>query len=127
MKMCGCVAAALLLSACASQPEDIHATSVSTFNYRDYDCDQLSTEAIRVTNRVVELRKELKKEADTDAVQMGVGLVLFWPTLFFLEGDNSPEAVEYARLKGEIEAIEKVSVQKKCAITIKPSTGLGGN
>ncbi len=53
---------------------------------------------------------------------MGVGLVLFWPTLFFLEGGDGPEAAEYARLKGERDAIEKVSIQKKCAIEFKPIT-----
>lgn len=50
---------------------------------------------------------------------MGVGLVLFWPTLFFLEGGDGPQAQEYARLKGERDAIERVSIQKKCGIEFK--------
>lgn len=40
---------------------------------------------------------------------MGVGLVLFWPALFFLAGDDQKE--ELARLKGEYEALEKASIQ----------------
>ena len=47
---------------------------------------------------------------------MGVGLVLFWPTLFFLEGGDGPEASEYTQLKGEFEALRINSVQKKCEI-----------
>ena len=47
---------------------------------------------------------------------MGVGLVLFWPTLFFLEGGDGPEASEYTQLKGEFEALRTNSVQKKCEI-----------
>jgi len=41
---------------------------------------------------------------------------LFWPALFFLDGDN-PQAVEYARLKGERETLEKVAIDKNCRST----------
>ncbi len=34
--------------------------------------------------------------------------------MFFLEGGDGVEAQEYARLKGEHEAIETASIQKKC-------------
>jgi hypothetical protein len=50
---------------------------------------------------------------------MGVGLVLFWPALFFLEGGDGPEAAEYAQLKGEFEALRENSIQKKCGIESK--------
>jgi hypothetical protein len=43
---------------------------------------------------------------------MALGLILFWPSLFFLDGDG-PEAQEYARLKGEYEALEVASIQEK--------------
>ena len=43
-------------------------------------------------------------------------MVLFWPTLFFLEGGDGPEASEYTQLKGEFEALRTNSVQKKCEI-----------
>lgn len=51
---------------------------------------------------------------------MGVGLVLFWPTLFMLEGGDGPEAAEYARLKGEYEALRKVAIEKKCDLSLLP-------
>jgi len=46
--------------------------------------------------------------------------VLLWPTLFFLEGGDGPEAQEYGRLKGEKEAIESVAIHSKCGIAFKP-------
>ncbi|MGH9425353.1 MAG: hypothetical protein ACRD2L_03485 [Terriglobia bacterium] len=49
---------------------------------------------------------------------MAVGLILFWPTLFFIDG-TGPEAQEYGRLKGEYEALEKVSIQKECGYEFK--------
>ena len=94
---------------------------MSTLQYKDYDCDQLSAEAARVSRRVSELHGSLKKTADNDAAQMGVGLILFWPTLFFLEGGDGAQAQEYARLKGERDAIEQTSVQKKCGIQFAPT------
>ncbi|MDC1214123.1 hypothetical protein N8000_06600 [Rhodospirillales bacterium] len=80
----------------------------------------MTLEATRISNRVNELHSQLEETADNDAAQMGVGLILFWPTLFFLEGGDGPQAQEYAKLKGERDAIEKVAVIKKCAIEFAP-------
>ncbi|PIW27264.1 MAG: metal ABC transporter ATP-binding protein [Rhodospirillales bacterium CG15_BIG_FIL_POST_REV_8_21_14_020_66_15] len=113
-------ATVLTLSACASQPNEISAQNISTLQYKDYDCDQLAMESDRIDRRIGELHGQLKKKADDDAVQMGVGLVLLWPTLFFLEGGDGPEAQEYGRLKGEKEAIETVAIHNKCGIAFKP-------
>lgn len=44
---------------------------------------------------------------------MGVSLVLFWPALFFIDGDN-PDAQEYARVKGEYLAVEQAYIKKNC-------------
>ena len=46
---------------------------------------------------------------------MGVALVVFWPAIFAIKG-NEKSAAEVARLKGEIAAIEKASVEKSCDI-----------
>ncbi|MDC2993211.1 metal ABC transporter ATP-binding protein [bacterium] len=107
-------AAAFTLLGCASHPDKISTASVSVLQYKNYSCDQLASEEQRITNRASELYSSLKKTADTDAIQMGVGLVLFWPTLFFLEGGDDERAREYSKLKGEKEAIETASIQKNC-------------
>ena len=116
MKQIIALAAATLLVGCASQPEEIAPQYVSSIQYQDYDCKQLGGEVARVSRRVSELHASLEKTADNDAAQMGVGLILFWPTLFFLEGGDGAQAQEYARLKGERDAIEQISVKKKCGI-----------
>ena len=85
----------MALSACASSPDKMSAMSVSTLAYESYDCDQIAAESQRVERRVAELYGQLKKTADNDSAQMAVGLVLFWPALFFLEGGDGPEAAEY--------------------------------
>ena len=115
LRLSAAAVAAFTIVGCASQPKNIAAQSVSTVQYDSYSCKQVAMESDRVSNRVNELYGSLKTKADNDAMQMGVGLVLFWPTLFLLEGGDGPEAQEYAHLKGEHEALEKVAVQKECA------------
>lgn len=119
MKNLGMILAVSLLWGCASNPDKIDAAYVSPLKYKDYDCDQVAMEMDYVGNRTTKLYQRLKKERTADNWQMGVGLILFWPALFALEGGDGPEAAEYAQLKGEYEALRKTSVQKKCAIASK--------
>lgn len=50
---------------------------------------------------------------------MGVGLVVFWPALFFLGGTIRQEA-EYARLKGEYDAVQQAAIEQKCPSMVVP-------
>lgn len=70
----------------------------------------------RINTKVNAMYHTLKKKADDDAAQMGVGMVLFWPALFFLEGGDGVEAQQYAQYMGELDALETVAIQKECAI-----------
>ncbi|MDA1316364.1 MAG: hypothetical protein O2968_23870, partial [Acidobacteria bacterium] len=98
--------------------KDLETTYVFPIAYQNYDCNQLAAELQRVTRRAGELKVSIDKDAANDAAQMGVGLVLFWPALFFLEGGDGPQAAEYSRLKGERDALEQVVIQKNCAVSI---------
>jgi len=114
--------AALTLSACATHPDKIGAASISTMSYQKYNCNQIASEADRVSRDMNTLYGQLKKTADNDGAQMAVGMVLFWPALFFLEGGDGPQATEYAKLKGEMDALEDVAILKECDITFKEVT-----
>jgi hypothetical protein len=89
--------------------------------YQSYDCQQIIAEQQRVSARVSQLAGEVDDNATGDAVATGVGIILFWPALFFIDGDG-PEANEYARIKGEHEALQKASIEKKCGMTTTTST-----
>ncbi len=106
-----------LVLGCATQPEDIKTAYVSPLQYRDYSCRQISNEMVRLTRRVGESRASVDERADDDAANMGISMILFWPALFFLKGDG-PEAQEYARLKGELETLEKVAIKKDCDVDL---------
>ena len=111
---------ATLLTGCATQPKDLPTAYVSPLQYQNYSCDQISMEMNRVSRKVNELRGDLKEEADNDSAQMALGLIIFWPALFFLEGGDGADAAEFSRLKGEFEALESISIQKSCGIQIQP-------
>lgn len=105
----------LFMSACANHTHEIPATYVSPMEYQDYTCKQIGAELGRVSRRVQEVAHEVNKNADGDSAAMAAGLILFWPALFFIDGD-SPQAQEYGRLKGQYDALEQVSVKKNCGI-----------
>jgi len=71
-------------------------------------------EFMRVNRKLMEITKAQRKEANKDAVAMGVGMILFWPALFFMIGEDKKD--ELARLKGEYEALEQAAIQKECDI-----------
>ena len=105
----------MALVGCARSSEKVPSAYISPLIYQDYNCKQIAAEMHRVTRRVYDTGAAVDDAAGADAMKMGVGLLLLWPTLFFIDGDG-PEAAEYARLKGEFEALEMVSIQKECGL-----------
>lgn len=105
----------VMLSACATPPEDIIASDVSPLRFAKFECDELAALHGQKEARLNDLHGKLKEEAKTDETQAAVGLILFWPALLFLEGEDSAETDEYARLKGEIRAINAAGLKNDCS------------
>lgn len=114
MKKTATALACVGLTACATSPDDMVAQHVSPLRYEQHTCRQLVLELDYANERLASLYAALDKKAGDDAAQMGIGLVLFWPALFFLEGGDGPEAAEYTRLRGEVEAMRRAAIQKEC-------------
>ena len=107
--------AALSVAACATAPDKIQAAYVSPLQYQHYDCSQIRTELVRISTRVSEVTGQQQRQANNDALAMGVGLVIFWPALFFLAGGNDKKE-ELARLKGEYDALQIAANEKRCGV-----------
>lgn len=114
MRAVSTVVLCILISGCSTSAKNVSASYVSPIQYQGYTCDQLRQEYMRVNRRMLEISGRQNAEATKDAVAMGVGLVVFWPALFFLVGHDKSD--ELARLKGECEAIESCSIEKNCAL-----------
>ena len=106
-------ALAIAVAGCATSSRDIAASSVSPLQYQSYDCDQLAAESQRLNARVQQLGGRLDEAATNDKTIMAVSLILFWPAAFALGGTKGQEA-EYARLKGEADAVHQAAVIKRC-------------
>lgn len=104
-----------LIAGCSTASKDISPTYVSPTQYSNYDCEQIRQDLLRVSGRVNEMTGKLDKNRENDNVTTTAGIILFWPALFFLGGTKEQEA-EYARLKGEYNALEQTSIIKKCAL-----------
>ena len=104
--------AGYLVAGCSRSPDEIEAAYVSPLEYRSYSCDQIEREMHRVSRQARAVTGHQRDEAEGDAVAMGVGLILFWPALFFLAGEDKED--ELAQLKGEMEALEEAAIEKDC-------------
>ena len=101
-------------ASCATSPDKLKTQYIPASTYSNLDCDQIAGSLRQKNSKMENLYASLKSESQTDSTQMAVGMLLFWPTLFFLEGNDSPDAATYSRLKGEVEALNEMSIIKKC-------------
>lgn len=107
------------LVGCATASKDISANYTSPLQYQSYDCDQLASESQRVQARVNQLGARLDEANSNDKAIATVGTILFWPALFALGGTKQQEA-DYARLKGEYEAVQQQAIARKCSGIVQP-------
>ncbi|WP_439541113.1 hypothetical protein [Hyphomicrobium sp.] len=108
-KLCLFAGTALLASACAKSPESIAPAYVSEVNYQHWSCGQLGEESGRLSQALAQASTQQENARTNDTV----GIILIGLPVSSLSGDNI--APEIARLKGETEAVRKVSIGKGCA------------
>ena len=108
------ISAQLGLASCAPSAEDVHPSYVSPLQYQGYSCRQIRSEMMVVARHVSEASGTQDHHAGNDAAATAVGVVLFWPALFFLASKD--DRGDLARLKGEYDALEQAAIQKDCSV-----------
>ena len=101
------------LAGCATAGKDVAATYVSPMQFSNYDCEQLRQELARLNGRVGQLSGRLDEAAGNDKAIATASILLFPLALFALGGTKQQEA-ELSRLKGEYDALQTASTNKKC-------------
>lgn len=109
---------AAVSTACATKSSEIVPTFVSPVQYQNYDCQQLGAEAQSVSQQAAIANGQQDKISRDDSVKTTVGAIIFWPVLLFNSGDGN-QASQVASLKGQMQAIESASIQKKCGFQFK--------
>jgi hypothetical protein len=116
-----CVCFVFPVGGCATAAKDVTPAYVSPMHFQSFDCSQLVAESARLQVRVQELGGRLDQANSNDKALVAVGVVLFWPALFFV-GNKNQEA-EFARLKGEYDALQQQAIEKKCpGAVVTPTT-----
>lgn len=115
MKFLFAMGTAVAVCGCASGADKVVATYVSPLQYQNYSCSQLGEEAQRISSRVAQVSGVQDAKATNDAIATTAAVIIFWPAAFLVSG-NDQNTAELARLKGEFETIEKVSIQKNCGL-----------
>ena len=97
---------------CSPASKNVRAVYVSPLQYEAYGCGQIEMEYRRVAAKVTEVAYSQDSAANKDAAAMTVGVVVFWPALFFLIGGNRKAELE--QLKGQADALEQAAIEKNC-------------
>ena len=110
-------AASMSVAGCATSPTKITSNYVSPVKYGHYTCGQLAMELERVQTQANQLHARLEGRRTNDKIMVGVGLLVAWPALLLIKGNNSRKA-EYAQLKGDYEALMVAHNAQRCNVTL---------
>ena len=110
-----CAIGALALGGCAKSSNQAAAAPVSSLQYQNYTCSQIKAELTSLNGRLIQGMRRQDDAASSDAAVTAVGAVLFWPALFFIDGDDEG-TYQLAQMKGEFNALEKAAVQRNCDV-----------
>jgi hypothetical protein len=103
----------VVLAGCTSASKNVAAVYVPATEYSNYSCRQLLVESDRIKNHYQQLTQRLDALAAKDSVNGAVGVVVFFPLLFGVGGNEALE-LEYGQYKGELSALLMAATSKKC-------------
>jgi len=103
--------AASLLAGCATHPRELAPEYIPPETYADYSCAQLKAELASIGTRKAALYDSLAGIANSDIVQLILGLFI-WPILLELEGFDGPDARIYQNLLGRDQAINEALMSR---------------
>lgn len=100
--------AVLAATSCAAPPESIAPAYISEVGYMKWTCDQLAEEQTRLAAALSSACDAQRRARSNDTV----GVIFLGLPVASLSGTNM--ASEVARLKGELQALQKAATAKEC-------------
>jgi hypothetical protein len=114
VSVCILIVFALGISSCATAPENIAPSYVSEMSYNSWTCEQLAQEQPRLVAALARAYDAQTKARSNDIA----GVILLGLPVSTLSGSNM--AGEVARLKGELDALQRTAILKNCFIPPVP-------
>ncbi len=97
----------------AQKSGDVQAARISIAPYLSMDCKSLATEQNSLLDQARALGAQVDSEYDSDKGLEVVTWVLFWPAVFWMDG-NAESAGRLSSLKGQLEAVQEAQKINKC-------------
>lgn len=122
MKLYIVIITCLVLSACAGsssrstlQSDENAGVPSFTASYDAFSCDQLYSEARRITEQMHDIASVRDADAEMERLEL-IGGVLYWPVLLFVDGssDSAAAQAEYEQLKARLLNLSDWVSQKQC-------------
>lgn len=107
------ISACLLISACATNPDSIAPTYVSSAEFDDMSCREVRRMKAQNDSHLQQLASDMRKKNNRTKVAAVVGTFLFWPAYFAMAGQDSSNDMNLANLKGMDQALTS-AVEEKC-------------
>jgi len=104
----------VFFTGCNKASHDVEPTYISAYKYENKSCDSLKRELTYVQERANTMVKRVDDRKDSQDTKLAFGW-LFWPSYLVID-DNTAEANELAKLKGEHRAISNVIDEKNCRV-----------
>lgn len=104
----------LALTACAVAPENIQPAYVSELAYQPWTCEQLGQEQTRMGMALATASDAQRRARSNDTA----GVILLGLPVSSLSGSN--QASNIARLKGEMDAMQRAGTLKNCGLPAAP-------
>jgi hypothetical protein len=111
------VCSVALVAGCATRSDNIQPASVSMIPYRALNCAQVREEVERVSTGIAYAARQQDDAANVDAFGMAVGVAVMPAMLLFTRGDGA-NAAELSRLRGELEALRTVNIERQCGVNV---------
>tara|TARA_B100001059_G_C17491643_1_gene406636 strand:+ start:136 stop:489 length:354 start_codon:yes stop_codon:yes gene_type:complete len=97
----------------AQKSGEVQAARISIAPYLSMDCKSLATEQNSLLNQARSLGAQVDSEYDSDKGLEVVTWILFWPAVFWMDG-NAEAAGQLSSLKGQLEAVQEAQKINKC-------------
>jgi|TARA_B110000438_G_C15802512_1_gene645797 hypothetical protein len=107
----------ILLTACstAKRSSEVGASYIAANNFEGKSCQQIFLLAEELKQKTPMLERRVDETRRQDKIKEQVGLWLFWPTYFFMEG-NAQEQTELAIARGNINALRTAALANGCNV-----------
>lgn len=110
----------VVVAACTKDGNKVGTASEAPVAYDSHSCPRLVEDAQRISSLAAQTVGVQDQNASIDKLAMAAGVIVFWRGISTPNGYDTQSA-QLAKLKRDMDAIERASIQNKCDIAFRPA------